>query len=391
MGGVFQYSQVMLTSFSRLKIENIETLELVVAYKDNVWKDKIVNLGLNNIKLKPGIWADTKLDGLFGVIPIVLKVWRKLGPLFSNEVRQLRREQCDLWIFPDQDYMSHQSGVNSLATIHDLMHRYENRFPELAANGKGFYRDRHSREISRFSLGVLVDSIVGQTHVCESYGVAPEKVFVLPFIAPGYLVLTDGEPSLEINTKIKNFLPKKFVFYPAQFWKHKNHLNLIRAIWFVKKSNPDIKLVLVGSKKNGYKEVIDLCKKLDLVENIFFLGYVPDAVMLTIYKSARAMVMASFTGPTHTPIAESFLVGCPVASSSQYGASEQVGDAGLLFDPHNPSDIAEAIIKLWTDDKLCKSLIEKGRMKSMNWGQEHFTQRLSHIINTIILNQKELI
>ena len=90
--------------------------------------------------------------------------------------------------------------------------------------------------------------------------------------------------------------------------------------------------------------------------------------------------MPTYYGPTNIPPLEAFSVGCPVAISGIYGMPEQVGDAALLFNPDSVDEIASSIRRLWTDDKLCAELSEKGSKKAAQWGQKQFNERLRGII-----------
>ncbi len=71
-------------------------------------------------------------------------------------------------------------------------------------------------------------------------------IISLPFVIPNYIMECEEE---FIDT------PRKYVFYLAQFWKHKNHINLVWAINLLKEDIPDIHLILVGSEKNSGKEI----------------------------------------------------------------------------------------------------------------------------------------
>jgi glycosyltransferase involved in cell wall biosynthesis len=218
------------------------------------------------------------------------------------------------------------------------MHRYE-KFPEVLENGEFEWRETHYSNICQWSEGILVDSKVGQKHVSQCYNVKLDDIFILPYIAPKYIY--DSSNESEIVGKYN--LPDKYLFYPAQFWQHKNHENLIKAIHQVKNKIADIQLVLAGSKKNGYESAQNLVKSLNLTPNIHFLGYVPDNDMPAIYKRARAMIMPTFFGPTNIPPLEGFALGCPVAVSNIYGMPEQVKDAALLFNPNSVAEIAASI------------------------------------------------
>ena len=68
-------------------------------------------------------------------------------------------------------------------------------------------------------------------------------------------------------------------------------------------------------------------------------------------------------------------MGCPVAVSNKYAMPEQVGDAGLLFDPDFPEEIAECIRKLWVDEDLRQKMIRKGYRRIEKWTQDSFNDR----------------
>lgn len=70
------------------------------------------------------------------------------------------------------------------------------------------------------------------------------------------------------------------------------------------------------------------------------------------------------------PISEAFLAGAPVACSSVTSLPEQAGDAALAFDPLRPEEIADAIIRLWTDEALRSTLVGRGRARVARFGWE---------------------
>ena len=117
-------------------------------------------------------------------------------------------------------------------------------------------------------------------------------------------------------------------------------------------------------------------ESLGLDDNVLFLGYVPDEDMPALYRSARALVMPTFFGPTNIPPLEAFALGCPVATSRIYGIPEQLGDAALLFDPASVDEIFECLIRLWVDDAVCAQLAERGRERAASWGPTQFHDRL---------------
>ena len=230
-------------------------------------------------------------------------------------------------------------------------------------------------------MAVLVDSEVGKQQVHESYGMENARIKILPFIPPKYIY--SDQTSAGFDKKYA--LPEKFIFYPAQFWEHKNHKALIKAVKKLITVVPDMKLVFVGSKKNGYKSALKLVNELKLVAHIIFLGYVPDKDMPELYRRARAMIMPTFFGPTNIPPLEAFVTGCPAAVSDIYGMPEQVGDAALLFNPNSDEEIAWTMQRLWTDNELCAKLSRAGQKQVKRWEQENFNQRLLTILRELLV------
>ena len=278
----------------------------------------------------------------------------------------------NLLIYPAPCDLSFECGVPYIMAIHDLQHRLHPEFPEVSAGNTWRAREYTFRNGAQYAEGILVDSEVGREDVLNFYGdyIKPEQVWPLPFL-PFY----DGRGRVFHEEQIKKIcakynLPERFLFYPAQFWLHKNHFRLIHAIHLLRFVHKiDCPLVLVGSNNGGSKEegrelIFNRCMELadnwrvrDLVK---YPGYVSDEDMSAFYAGAEALVMPTFFGPTNIPVLEAWSFGCPVISSDIRGIREQIGDAGLLADPENSKAIAECIYRLWTNERLRKSLIEAG-------------------------------
>ena len=92
------------------------------------------------------------------------------------------------------------------------------------------------------------------------------------------------------------------------------------------------------------------------------------------------MIMPTYFGPTNIPPLEAMALGCPVAVSNKYAMPEQVGKAGLLFNPDSPEEIASCIKKIWTDEKLRVKMIEQGYKRVQMWGQREFEKKIFSVI-----------
>ena len=370
-GGGFQFCQSMLDAVASLNRDQFET---IVAHTNDLWIDYLEDKAIKRVKIEPKIWKLIAYRRISGFLP--MKWWRTVNPYFHPVTKNIVKQNCDLWIFPSQDTWAYLIPVPAIGTIYDLMHRYERQFPEVSAYGKYRSREKHYRNMCRWSKGILVDSEIGKQHVLESYDVESEKIKVLPFVAPKYIA---GKKDAD-DVKKDFQLPEKYFFYPAQFWEHKNHKRLVYAISLLKDQHPEMRFVFVGSRKNGYKATIDLANHLKVKQHIKVLGYVPDSVMGELYRGARALIMPTFFGPTNIPPLEAMALGCPVAISDIYGIKQQLGNAALYFNPNSVTEIKTVMEQLWRNDSLCKELANKGFAHASNWNQRHFNARLENIL-----------
>ena len=289
--------------------------------------------------------------------------------------KALKKEKVDILLSTVQIYFIPNYDVRIISIVHDLMHRYEKRFSEVGSEFK--HREMILKSMVPYEDCVLTDSELGIKQFRESYlnrNTKKPQIISLPFTVPEHIQDRQEE-------YIK--LPCKYVFYPAQFWTHKNHINLVKAIQLLKESIEDIHLVLVGSEKNCLKSIKKYIDENDLERNITILGFVSDGSITYLYTHAVAMIMPSYFGPTNIPPLEAMALGCPVAVSNKYAMPEQVGDAGLLFDPDSPEEIAECMKKLWLDETMRESLIEKGYQQVARWGKKEFCKKLDNILDRV--------
>ncbi len=368
-GGIFQYSRSVLKAFAALPPD----VEKQVWALDPRWTPLAREVGLEVRVLRPGLAARSFRKAWF-TLNLPWSGWRRVSPALHTVARELARDASDLWIFPGQDQWAADAPVPSLVMIHDLMHRYEGRFPEVACEFKS--REKLYGSLCRFARGLVVDSQVGRTQVVESYGVNAFHVHVLPYVA--------WEGDFGGAADLPADLPAKFLFYPAQFWAHKNHAGLLRAFKLASGQCPDLALVLAGGEKNASMEVKATIERLGLASRVHRLGYVSDAGIRELYRRARGLVFPTFFGPTNIPPLEAFRAGRPVAVSDIYGMREQLGEAALYFDPLSEDSMAAALVRLWTDDRLRDELVARGQAHARGWNQTTFNSRFEQIVREVL-------
>ncbi len=375
VGGVFQYALSVADSL----INCSDKFQYYIIHYDTENPNRFLNLKSN--KVKP-ICIQPKFT------PLIKKILCLFDLVFGNNVFSvresyavLRNAKIGFLIIPFPSLFGFRNGIPYIGFTPDLMHKYYPDFPEYPLKER-LTRDIVYKYSARYSILNVVDSQQGLEDLHKFFDIPKEKIRVIPSIPPGY-VYRYKDMNLKMATKIltKYSLGEKFLFYPAQFWHHKNHIRLIKALKLIKQSyGVKIPLILVGSSKESYKKVINLIKELNMRDQITYLGYVSDKEIVALYKKAVALVFPSLLGPTNIPPLEAMVLGTPVLCSNLFSMPEQVGDAGLLFDPFSVENMAEKIYRIWIDENLRRELIKKGYQKVKNLTLENYAKQWEKII-----------
>jgi glycosyltransferase involved in cell wall biosynthesis len=378
-GGKFQYSLSILEAFQNLDSQNFEK---IVIYKYDVWESYIFNVDKSEILSANSIFVSAIKNSLYLLLPnLGRNFWKSfLGKFVDRNHQDFYRLNPDLVVYASKDPFIHEIDLPGLVPIFDLMHKYES-FPELFNKSINNDRELYYKRLAFYSKGILVDSILGGKHVYENYPEAKDKIHVLRFACPSYIV--EKRKNQDIISKFNN-LPGSYFFYPAQFWLHKNHQNIIKAIRQLKNKGIDIKCVFAGSKKNGNSQILRLIAELELNENILILDYVSNEEIVELYKNALALIMPTFFGPTNIPPLEAITLGCPVITSKIYASEEQLGDSALFVNPKSVDEISEAMYLVYSNEEFRSQLIQRGLDKSAEYSIQVFSSKFQRILHSLL-------
>lgn len=163
----------------------------------------------------------------------------------------------------------------------------------------------------------------------------------------------------------------RYIFYPANNWPHKRHTLLFQTMQEVWKRDPDLKLVLSGSRSTGFDVSIkDLIHQYDPpTQRIIDLGFVSDQQINSLYKHAEAMVFVSQYEGFGMPLIEAMKNGCPVICAPVSAIPEVAGDAAIYVDSDQPDAWASALLDTLPAKRA--DLIEKGirNTSRFSWAQ----------------------
>lgn len=230
------------------------------------------------------------------------------------------------------------------------------------------------------AVAILVDSELGKRNVIKRYGVDNQRIQVAPF-APSINAFVDNK----VNVKTKYQIIGEYIYYPAQFWSHKNHVYIIAIL---KQQGINLTAIFSGSNKGNLSYVLDYAKKSNVSELVKYIGFAPNEEIYSLYKNALAMVMPSYFGPTNIPPLEAFAIETPVIYSDLDGLREQVGDGALLCDLKNPNSLAEHLKSILESENLRNNLINKGKDRLNELSQSNVVEILSDIFDDYAIKLK---
>ena len=138
----------------------------------------------------------------------------------------------------------------------------------------------------------------------------------------------------------------------------------VASIALAMKRLPEYRLVLTGGDGFGAEQVHSLIAKEGLAGRILRLGRTPPQTLQLLYTAATALVFPSLEEGFGMPILEAMSYGLPVITSNVSAMPEVAGDAALLVDPRNVTEIGEAMRRVAEDTTLAAELSERGKQRA---------------------------
>lgn len=300
---------------------------------DNSLKKIIIK---NNFKYKE--YKENKFiikikNFLFSKFPTLLKIYRK----FDLDKFQRLENELNIGVvwFISAEYF-YPIFKKYISTVWDLQHRTHSQFPEVGGIFIKYYRDSVISSFLKNSYKIITGTNYLKNKITEFYDIKKNKIVLVPH----------PTPTIYLRNIQLYKTKKKYFFYPANFWPHKNHLNLIKGFdQFNFKNNYEYELILVGSIKNRkyFHKILKLKNSLNSNLNIKILNFVTIKKMINLYDNCLALIYASYCGPENLPPLEAFARNKPVICSEYDGAREQLKELPIFFNPNNPKAIANAI------------------------------------------------
>jgi glycosyltransferase involved in cell wall biosynthesis len=244
-----------------------------------------------------------------------------------------------------------------VVTLHDVGYKH---FPQAHKPFQRFYLDLTTRFSAWRASRVIADSQATADDLHHFYGTSHNKMQVI------YLGLSPLAPAASDGL----MPPERFFVFVGTLQPRKNIEGIVKAyqIYRAKSANP-AEFVLAGGKGWLFDE-----NWIAGADGVHLTGYISDEQKTMLYQKALALVFPSFYEGFGFPALEAMSLGTPVIASNTSSLPEVVGDAGILVDPNDPEQIADAMLRIEQDPELTQRLFEAGKVQAQKF-QWHETAR----------------
>ncbi len=276
----------------------------------------------------------------------------------------------DIFFMPNITFVSLQSKVKLLLTVHDLSFE---RYPEFFSKKRRLWHwFINPKKIAKRANKIIAVSDSTRKDLISLYGIKEEKITViLNAISDKFRIFDRNDPNL-IRVKEKYSLPYKFIFFLGTFEPRKNIRSLIMAFDHFRtlskqKDNKEFsnyKLVLAGKRGWLFQEILDEIEKADFREEIICLDFIDEEDKSLVYNLASVFVYPSFFEGFGFPPLEAMACGVPVIISNTSSLPEVVGESAVMINPDKPDEIRIALEQILGNSDFRKKIIMKGKKQA---------------------------
>ncbi len=351
-GGGFQY-EVSIANFLLKKLEKknyklkfycTDSRTRIILKKFNI---NAVNVGKNrffNFVYKINLFYN-------------FKFLKRLVNYISPYEKFIKRDDLDLIYFLSPNhYAMYIDKCNYITTCWDICHRDNVEFPEIRKNYSFELREILFFSTYLKSQTVICDSLLTKKNLSKWYGVDNKRIKIIP------LFRSLNQKKFE-NSNIESYVKtkKNYLFYPGQLWSHKNHIYVLNALELLKnKYEIKVDFYFCGSDKGNLKHINDHAKKLNIQDQVKYLGFLNNMQIKKYYENAFALIMPTYFGPSNYPPLEAFSYGCPVIYNLFGSEDINFKKAVWNINIKKISSLVEVIINMKKNQKEVKNKIKKG-------------------------------
>ena len=265
-------------------------------------------------------------------------------------------------------------ALPQVTIIHDVLPLQS---PEEYPRQQYYFR-HYVPTVLRHSRAVIVSSESTRRDVLAFYRLPPASLHMVPLgydprrFAPSPAPTSNGEP---------------YALFLGNVMPHKNLLRLVDGFAQAVSDLPG-RLVIRGWGRAAHVHALQQrIDTLGIAPRVDWRPYANDDELPDLYCGARMLLLPSLHEGFGLTALEAMACGTPVVVSNRSSLPEVVGDAALFVDPEDPTSIATAIRRLFTDDTLAKTHAALGLERARLFSWEKTARAVQSILHEVLASE----
>ncbi len=275
-------------------------------------------------------------------------------------------------------------NVPLMAWIPDFQHLH---LPGMFSPQEIVYRDRTYLRTARRADRIILSSNKALADFKKSAPVYAHKGRVVNFVAHVPASVYDSDP---IWVCERYHLPERFIYAPNQFWKHKNHLLIVEALYRLKTNKIDATIVCSGNTADSrnpdyFPQLQSAIKRLGLQDRFIILGTIPHEHIFQLIRQSMAVLQPSLFEGWSTSVEETKSIGKRIVLSDLAVHREQNPPSALFFDPVDPQALANCLARTLEEATPGPDrLLENKANKELPYRTKAFGEAFMKIVREVV-------
>ena len=226
-----------------------------------------------------------------------------------------------------------------------------------------FLRSSEKKLMKRADALIAVSQYT-KKELTEFYNISEEKIHVIYNGVNTQKFKPPNRNKTELRRELGLNPDRKMILFVGRLYSRKGLPTLLQAAQMVVKDFKNTQFVISGGGfKQNEEKLRKLARQQGIEDNVSFVGYFPDEKLPDLYAAADIFVLPALYENFPFAILEAQSTGLPVVSTRVGGIPELIIDSqsGLLTEPSDHEQLADAITKLLQDSSLAEKLSKKAR------------------------------
>ncbi|MBA3706870.1 MAG: glycosyltransferase family 4 protein [Bacteroidetes bacterium] len=314
--------------------------ELLILSHSKEEFDTVKQTGYPYLKFKQlydkNFWASYNL--LERGINKISKIITGKNILYREHTKKRLNAKLEI-LFPASDHIYFSTVKNRIFWIPDFQEHF---LPHFFSQQEILTRKKYQKQLADNSYPIVFSSNNALNHFKSIYPDSQSKTFVLQFA-----VRHPHFQNIPVDHLLSKYLiDRPYFFCPNQFWAHKNHMKVLKAIKILKEQGHKNILVVLSGKESDhrnpgfFKQLKTFVSENGIENNVNFLGFIDRSDQLQLMNNAIAVIQPSLFEGWSTVIEDAKSMGQYVIASNLEVHIEQLSDNCTFFDPNNENELA---------------------------------------------------